>query len=119
VFLFFAIPPTIYRLENADTFFNYLEHRTYLPMMGIVLIVGFFLDEHIDSGIYKKYFAWFYVPLIVVFSILAFMHCADYKDHKSVSNRAAKLNNPAGLFRAGIWIDKGDTTAAMADMKSH
>jgi hypothetical protein len=46
------------------------------------------------------------------------MHCADYKDHKSVSNRAAKLNNPAGLsFRAGIWIDKGDTTAAMADMK--
>ena len=116
-FLFFAIPPTIYRLENADTFFNYLEHRTYLPMMGIVLIVGFFLDEHIDSGIYKKYFAWFYVPLIVVFSILAFMHCADYKDHKSVSNRAAKLNNPAGLsFRAGIWIDKGDTTAAMADM---
>ena len=116
-FLFFAIPPTIYRLENADTFFNYLEHRTYLPMMGIVLIVGFFFDEHIDSGIYKKYFAWFYVPLIVVFSILAFMHCADYKDHKSVSNRAAKLNNPAGLsFRAGIWIDKGDTTAAMADM---
>jgi tetratricopeptide (TPR) repeat protein len=116
-FLFFAIPPTIYRLENADTFFNYLEHRTYLPMMGIVLIVGFFLDEHIDSAIYKKYFAWFYVPLIVVFSVLAFMHCADYKDHKSVSNRAAKLNNPAGLsFRAGIWIDKGDTTAAMADM---
>jgi tetratricopeptide (TPR) repeat protein len=116
-FLFFAIPPTIYRLENADTFFNYLEHRTYLPMMGIVLIVGFFLDDHIDSAIYKRYFAWFYVPLIVVFSVLAFMHCADYKDHKSVSNRAAKLNNPAGLsFRAGIWIDKGDTTAAMADM---
>ena len=116
-FLFFAIPPTIYRLENADTFFNYLEHRTYLPMIGIVVIIGFFLDEHLTSALFSKRFTWFYIPLIIVFSVLAWIHCADYKDNISVSSRAAILGNPAGLsMRAGMYIDKGDTTNAMQDM---
>ena len=116
-FLFFAIPPTIYRLENADTFFNYLEHRTYLPMIGIVIIVGYFLDEHLNSPVFSKRFTWFYIPLIAVFSVQAFLHCADYKDNISVSSRAAALGNPAGLsMRAGMYIDKGDTTLAMQDM---
>lgn len=116
-FLFFTIPPTIYRLENADTFFNYLEHRTYLPMIGIVIIIGFFLDNHLTSATFSKRFAWFYIPLIVLFSYLAYVHCADYKDNISVSTRAAVLGNPAGLsMRAGMYIDKGDTTNAMLDM---
>ena len=116
-FLFFAIPPTIYRLENADTFFNYLEHRTYLPMIGLVIIVGFFLDEHLESPVFAKRFTWFYIPLVAAFMVLAWIHCADYKDNISVSSRAAAMGNPAGLsMRAGMYIDKGDTTLAMADM---
>ena len=116
-FLFFAIPPTIYRLENADTFFNYLEHRTYLPMIGIVIILGFFLDEHVSSALYIKWLPWVYIPLIILFSIIAYRHCADYKDTVSVSTRAAEMNNPSGLSnRAGLYLDKGDTTNALIDM---
>ncbi len=117
-FLFFAIPPTIYRLENADTFFNYLEHRTYLPMIGVVVILGFLLDGYIVSAIFMKRFVFFYVPVIFVFSILAFVHCADYKDNFTLSSSAAKLNNPSGLsMRAGNYLSKGDTVNALADME--
>jgi tetratricopeptide (TPR) repeat protein len=116
-FLLFAIPPTIYRLENADTFFNYLEHRTYLPMIGIIIIIGFFIDDHFSSAAFSKRFMWVYIPVILIFSVLAFIHCADYKNNFSLANRAAKLNNPSGLsMRAGNYIERKDTVNALADI---
>jgi Flp pilus assembly protein TadD len=117
-FLFFAVPPTIYRLENADTFFNYLEHRTYLPMMGIVIIIGLFINERIDNPKFSKPFIIGYIPVIIIFSIIAWFHCNDYKDSFSVSNRAANLNNPSALAgRANKYIEKGDTISALADIQ--
>lgn len=115
-FLLFAIPPTIYRLENADTFFNYLEHRTYLPMIGILVILGFLLDGLASNSL--KILKYIYPVLILIFSVLAFFHCADYKDNFTLSSRAAKLNNPSGLsMRAGNYMSKGDTTSALADIE--
>jgi len=117
-FLFFAIPPTIYRLENADTFFNYLEHRTYLPMIGIVIMLGFLLDKYIVSSVFTKRFLFFYIPVVLTFCVLAFIHCADYKDNFTLSSRAAGLSNPSGLsMRAGNYMSKGDTTNALLDIE--
>jgi tetratricopeptide (TPR) repeat protein len=113
-FLLFAIPPTIYRLQNADTFFNYLEHRTYLPAIGLVIIVALFVNAHIDSIKFQKGLAIVFPVLIVAFGVLAWIHCADYKNNFTVNYRAAKLNNPSAL--AGIsqdYLSKGDTTQAI------
>jgi tetratricopeptide (TPR) repeat protein len=116
-FLLFAAPPTIYRLDNADTFFNYLEHRTYLPMIGVVIILGFFLNDKLPSPVFAKRFTWIYIPVILVFSILAFIHCADYKDNFTLANRAANLDNPSGLsMRAGDYMNKKDTANALSDI---
>lgn len=116
-FLFFAVPPTIYRLENADTFFNYLEHRTYLPMIGIVIIVGFFINEIIYLPKVKKIFPLIYISLLILFGITAATHCGDYKNSFTVRDRAAVLNNPSGLAgRAGEYLKIGDTTNALTDI---
>lgn len=116
-FLLFAIPPTIYRLQNADIFFNYLEHRTYLPMIGIVIILALFIDDHIGSTSFHKWFIWAYIPVMILFGVLAHIHCEDYKDGYSVNDRAAKLNNPSALAgRAGRDLEKKDTTQAMSDI---
>ncbi len=116
-FVLFAIPPTIYRLQNADIFFNYLEHRTYLPMIGIVIILAILLDEHISSPLFFKRFIWIYVPIVGLFSVLAFIHCMDYKDGYSVNNCAAKLNNPSALAgRAGRDLEIKDTAMALEDI---
>ncbi len=113
-FLLFAIPPTIYRLENADIFFNYLEHRTYLPMIGIIIILGFFLDAHLSSAQFKKYFMWAYVPVILILGTLAYIHCSDYQNHVTLTERAAELDNPSALAgSANDWLSKGDTTKAL------
>lgn len=116
-FLLFAIPPTIYRLDNADTFFNYLEHRTYLPMLGIVIILAFYLNDKLEKEKFRKIFVLIYVPLIIVFSVLAFIHCADYKNNFTLSSRAAVMNNPSGLaMRANNYMEKKDTTNALLDI---
>jgi tetratricopeptide (TPR) repeat protein len=116
-FLLFAIPPTIYRLENADVFFNYLEHRTYLPMIGIVVILGFFVDEHLSSAAFSKRLPWLFIPVILIFSALAWIHCGDYENNFTLSMRAASLNNPSGFsMRAADYMEKKDTTNAMVDI---
>jgi tetratricopeptide (TPR) repeat protein len=116
-FLLFAAPPTIYRLENADTFFNYLEHRTYLPMIGIVFMVAFYLDDKLASAVFKKRFLLTYTPIASLFAVMAFIHCRDYKDTFAIRNRAARLNNPSALAgRAGEYLSKGDTLLAMEDI---
>jgi len=116
-FLLFAIPPTIYRLQNADTFFNYLEHRSYLPMIGVVIILGFLLDHYVTSAVFIKRFIWFYVALIITFGVLAWIHCGDYKNNFTLSMKAASMNNPSGFaMRANDYLSKGDTTNALSDM---
>ena len=116
-FLLFSVPPTIYRLPNADIFFNYLEHRTYLPMIGIVIIIGFLLNDKLTDPGFNKYFNWLYVPVILLLSVLAWIHCADYKSDVTLRERAASLNNPSALAgRAGDLLSKGDTTGALADI---
>jgi tetratricopeptide (TPR) repeat protein len=116
-FLLFAIPPTIYRLENADTFFNYLEHRTYLPMIGILIILGFLLDRYLLTHNFRV-LKYVYPIFILIFSVLAFIHCADYRNNFTLSSRAAKLDNPSGLsMRAGNYMSKGDTASALADIE--
>ncbi len=116
-FLFFAVPPTVYRLENADTFFNYLEHRTYLPLIGIVIIVAFLFEYGMHNLVFNKFTTWLYLPLLLLFSSLAFIHCADYKDSFTLRNRAAELDNPSGLSgRAGEFLSKGDTLQALSDI---
>jgi protein O-mannosyl-transferase len=117
-FVFFAVPPTVYRLPNADIFFNYLEHRTYLPMMGIVIIVGFFLEDELalNAG-FTKYFNWLYVPVVLLFGVLAYIHCSDYQNPSTLRDRAAALGNPAALAgQAGDFLDHKDTTAALEDI---
>jgi len=116
-FLFFAVPPTVYRLENADTFFNYLEHRTYLPMIGLVIIVGYFLQDRLLHPGFKKIFPWIYLPVLLIFGVMAVVHCADYKDSFTLRNRADLLDNPSALSgRAGEYLSKGDTVNALADI---
>ena len=118
-FLFFLIPPAIMRMKNADVYFNYLEHRAYLPMIGIIIMLGFFLNEKLSLPVFNKYFIRVYVPVIFLLSVLAFIHCADYKNQVTLADRAAKLNNPSALSaRAGDLLDKGDTVGAQADINS-
>ena len=116
-FMIFAITPTIYRLENADVFFNYLEHRTYLPMIGIVIILGCFIDQSIDAPLFARKTPWIFIPLVILFSIMAWLHCSDYKNNFSLAMRAASQNKPSGFsMRAGNYMDNKDTTNAMIDM---
>ncbi len=118
-FLLFAIPPTIYRLENADSFFNYLEHRTYLPMIGIVIILAYYIDGYKKSIFLKKYFTGLSLLITLTFSCLAWSHSGDYKNSFSLAMRAANEKNPSGYsMRANEYLRIKDTVNALQDINN-
>jgi hypothetical protein len=117
-FLLFAIPPAIYRLRNSDIFFNYLEHRSYLPMMGILIIVGFIIDNNSVKPFFYKYFPRLYVTVIILLGSLAYIHCADYKNTLAVTACAEKFNNPSAFVAKDSYLlSMGDTTGIIADCR--
>ncbi len=116
-FLLFVIPPTIYRLDNADCFFTYLEHRTYLPIIGLIMVPAFFIDEHLNKKS-TPIFLGIFIAVLGVFSFLASSHANDYKNNFSFGSSAARSHNPSGYSMvAGYYIDKGkDTVKALENI---
>lgn len=101
-FILFVIPPAVYRLENASCFFTYLEHRTYLPIIGILLLLGSLLDDLVQKKWIGKLLV-IHLVVLCVFGWMAFNHAEDYKDNFSFSNGSAVQNNPTGLQSRARW----------------
>ncbi len=60
-FILFIAPTLIVRIMLVDDFFDYAEHRAYLPMIGIFLII---------IEIFRRYQIDFQKPLVLIISIL-------------------------------------------------
>jgi len=117
-FLLFIIPPGFYRLRNTDVFFNYLEHRSYLPIIGIIIILGFLLNDYIETGFIKKYFIYVYTPVVLLLGILSYIHCNDYRNTINFASAAIKQNNPSAFIaKAGYLLSLGDTTNVIGDCR--
>lgn len=80
-FLLFLLPGLV---QNTETVPNFAEHRLYLPMMGVMIMVaeaGFI--NKIKNGILP-------VLIILVFAILAFYHMSCFKDRKTFWESAVR-----------------------------
>lgn len=60
-FILFIAPTLLVRIVLVDDFFDYAEHRAYLPMIGVFLIL---------IEIFRRYQIDFKKPLILIISIL-------------------------------------------------
>jgi protein O-mannosyl-transferase len=103
-FILFTIPPMFYRLPNADYYFTYLEHRTYLPYIGLFFIMPVAIEKHLSTRL--SYFILSLAVLIVcVFSIMAFVHSRNYRGNLIFFDAAiqAEPNNAMAILNKGIY----------------
>jgi protein O-mannosyl-transferase len=117
--ILFNIAPMFYRLSNADYFYNYLEHRDYLPMVGMFLIAAIFIKEHQLSD--KKYFTYVLLVVLVLFSAQSFIQSGYYKENFSFNNRAVECNprNASALSGRGVnYFGQGKVDLALADLNA-
>ena len=117
-FLAFTFPPLTTKVKYADHFFNYLEHRTYLPIIGLIISLSFFIVR--NNTIIKPSFSIIGgVILLTLFSFQSYTHSQDYKDIITFYSAAIKSNPNRNAYaynnRAQGLYDLKDNQEAISD----
>ncbi len=99
-FLLFLVPPMFFKLFYSNFLVEYYEHRTYLPVIGLIIMLAFILNEYIAAK-NNKQAVWIVIAAIVVFIPFASAHCDDFKNSISFFGSAADRGNPGAATKRG------------------
>jgi tetratricopeptide (TPR) repeat protein len=118
-FLIFTLPGLFVRIYNANNTVEYYEHRTYLPMIGIIIMLAVFLDKLLSMP-KKIMFPVILLSVIIgVFAFVASLHSDDYKDPFTFNDCAVKFNNPSAYtYRGMAYYEVKDYDEAVSDFNS-
>ena len=98
-----------------EQFYQYLDHRSYLPMVGIVIFLGFVMS-HFKVEKYKRNFTIYSMLLIIVFSLISFFKVQYYKMPEKFLTKAIEQNDKssvANFLLANYYKDKNDYDRAI------
>ncbi|MCX6305131.1 MAG: tetratricopeptide repeat protein [Bacteroidetes bacterium] len=116
-FLVFAIPGVMYSHKLGSAAYDYLEHRSYLPMAGIIMLI-FFIYGGIPEGKMKNHVAGYTLLLAAALGIYAFVYTGNYENPMVFYNHTIS-SNPASAMalsnRGLIRADLKDFQGAIAD----
>jgi tetratricopeptide (TPR) repeat protein len=114
-FVVLSIPGMMYTVNTADHFYDYLLHRSYLPMVGIIIVLAEMVPAAWFGAGSKRYF----IPPAVVLTIaLAFLarHQADYfADKLSFYQEAVRHNYGLGNSNAFNGLGAASMEAGRMD----
>jgi protein O-mannosyl-transferase len=117
-FLMFTVPPMFYRLPNAEYYFTYLEHRAYLPFIGLLFIVAPMFEQYLPR-LATQYAILPFFGILTFFSVLTFSHTRDYKSNIVFFDAALKERpkNAMALLNKGIVFNSlGQQDSAIANI---
>ena len=116
-FLAFILPSMLFRLNSADFGFEYFEYRAYLPVIGILILLGS-LANRIPSGYSFNKILKIITPLFIIYGMISYMHSAAFSDPLSFFTSGIDANplNAAALnSRGGIYRGEGSVQLALTD----
>jgi len=116
-FLAFTVPPMFLRSPFAAIGYEYFEYRAYLPVIGILFILGLIINKLSEDISFNKMLI-ISLPVLLVYSIISFIHSASYADSVSFFTSAININsyNALALARRGVeYYDRGNMEKAMSD----
>jgi protein O-mannosyl-transferase len=119
-FLLFSIPPMLFRAYSANIGYDYFEYRTYLPMIGVLIITGILIKELTDTIPFKKILV-ISIPLLLLYALIAFNYSEDFEDSFTFFTAVLKTspNNVLALAHRGyINYNRGNNREALSDYDS-
>ncbi len=92
----FTAPSMMYRPDWSDYIYDYVIHRSYLPLVGLI-ITTLFLLKHAESRLFSK--PWIYVTsgLAFVFMVLSFSFTRTFKEPVNFWRYAVKTNSASAF----------------------
>ncbi|MEI7661775.1 MAG: tetratricopeptide repeat protein [Bacteroidota bacterium] len=116
-FLVFALPGLMYSHTFGSAAYDYLEHRAYLPMAGIIMLM-FFLYDGVPEGKAKSRIPGYTILLALILAVYSFIYAGNYENPMIFYNYTIK-SNPASAMalsnRGLIRADLKDFQGAIAD----
>jgi protein O-mannosyl-transferase len=117
-FLGFTLPPLYYRIRMAEFGVEYFEHRTLLPMIGILIMLGTFFNTLLNKWSSKRTIGLF-IPILIIYSIIAYIYSKDYSDPMTFFSSAIASNsdNVGALNARGVeYMQNGNIQESLADL---
>ena len=119
-FLAFSIPPMLFRSLDPNLGiekYDYLDYRSYLPISGILVIVGCIINEWSAIIPFKKMLLYF-IPILIIYSFIAYNYSIVFSD--PISFYTSGINaNPKNVItlvtRGTLYHDQGNLQKAMLD----
>ncbi|MCX6250445.1 MAG: tetratricopeptide repeat protein [Bacteroidetes bacterium] len=95
-FLTFALPGLMYTHELGNAAYDYLEHRSYLPMTGILLLLFFFINKA-PTLRKNKVLVTAMLTMIFCYAIYTHQYAKNYENADVYYNYAIKSNPHSAL----------------------
>ncbi|MDR3666373.1 MAG: hypothetical protein P4L35_05980 [Ignavibacteriaceae bacterium] len=116
-FLLFTIPPMLYRAHVIGIGFEYFEFRAYLPIIGVLIILGTMTKE-LPARISFNKILKVAIPVFLVFAYIAYNHSSDYAGPLSFFSTAINTN-PQNAFaiseRGSVNLRNNNIELALED----
>lgn len=116
-FVLFSAPGVAYTNELGDIAYDYLEHRSYLPMMGLAIVVAVILDR-LYSGRTARFVTGAVFAIILAYGGFSYSRARNYKTSADFYDMAVKGNPHSGmalLNRGYLRYSSGDRQGAIED----
>ena len=112
-FLLFMLPPMLFKLYYSKYILEYYEHRTYLPIMGLLMMVAL-INDQLKWG-YKLRLG-LSVGIIVIFTFIASVHSDNFKESVAFFSNATERGNPGACTKRGeYYMEQRDFSNAIKD----
>lgn len=113
-FILFVLPPLFFRLSFADEFMDYAEHRTYVPMLGIIVAIAEVL-RYFKIEFRKPLAIGITAVLLVLFGAKAFTYQNVFENRISFWTHSTEMypDKSRAYSDLGIvYYDEGDFKTA-------
>jgi protein O-mannosyl-transferase len=117
-YLVLLAPSLLWRHPMADVAYDFFEHRSYLPCVGLLILLAELSSAH--PGLFRRPAARpVLVAVLLLFAGLSFAHARDYRNPVSFFD-AALADNPRNAMalnnRGTAKFQGGDLNGAMSDL---
>ncbi len=116
-FFLLTAPPMFFKIFYSKYLVEYYEHRSYVPMMGLIILLACVLNS-ISIQKHLKKILLIFLFTITTFSFLASAHSDDFKNSFAFFGKAASLQNPGAMNKRGeLYFNERDFNNALSDFE--
>ena len=111
-FLLFSIPGMLYRHEFGNFAYDYLDHRAYLPIIGLLIILNILYKNFVKAD---KKIVSVLIGIIAIFSVVTIQNSRNYKNDLVMYEKCISANPETTAL---AYLNRGLIKARSGNIKS-